>query len=30
MKFAVLSDIHGNMFALRAVLADIEKQNKFQ
>lgn len=27
MKFAVLSDIHGNMFALRAVLADIEKQN---
>ncbi len=26
MKFAVLSDIHGNMFALRAVLADIEKQ----
>lgn len=27
MKFAVLSDIHGNMFALRAVLADIEKKN---
>lgn len=27
MKFAVLSDIHGNMYALRAVLADIEKQN---
>ncbi len=27
MKFAVLSDIHGNMFALRAVLSDIAKYN---
>lgn len=27
MKFAVLSDIHGNMFALRAVLSGIEKYN---
>jgi len=25
MKFAVLSDIHGNMFALRAVLEDMKK-----
>ena len=27
MKFAVLSDIHGNMFALRAVLEDMKKYN---
>ena len=27
MKFAVISDIHGNMFALNAVLNDIKSQN---
>ena len=27
MKFAVLSDIHGNLFALRTVLEDIKKHN---
>ncbi len=27
MKFAVLSDIHGNMFALRAVIEDMKKFN---
>ncbi len=27
MKFAVISDIHGNMFALNAVLNDIKNQN---
>ena len=27
MKFAVLSDIHGNIFALNAVLAEIKKYN---
>ena len=26
MKIAVISDIHGNMEALEAVMADIEKQ----
>ena len=27
MKFAVLSDIHGNNFALTAVIADTQKEN---